>query len=95
MPAEVGWVLVLENSPTEIAPQALNASEVLGDMLSMEADPDVAGGSVEFFTEEMRDFALRRAGETAKSADESAAWLERASELQGELDAFRSDASGS
>ena len=52
-PQETGWVLVVENSPTPIEPQAITASEVLGDLKAMMPDDETVPVIVRMKTEEM------------------------------------------
>ena len=50
-PGEMGWILIVKNSPTPIAPQRVSAAEVYGDLVSMTLDPPEARVMVRAGTE--------------------------------------------
>ena len=74
-PGEMGWILIVKNSPTPIAPQRVSAAGVYGDLVSMTLDPQEAREMIQVGTEKMRDLARERA-RTAAAADAMAAQLE-------------------
>jgi hypothetical protein len=83
-PGEMGWILIVENSPTPIAPQRVSAAEVYGDLVSMTLDPQEAREMVQAGTEKMRDLARERAS-TAAAAD-AKAWGKCANAMAAELE---------
>jgi hypothetical protein len=83
-PGEMGWTLIVENSPAPIAPQRVSAAEVYGDLVSMTLDPQEAREMVQAGTEKMRDLAREHAG--TADAEEARAWGERADAMAAQLE---------
>lgn len=82
-PGETGWVLVIDNAPEAIDPQALSAAEVLGDLRSMMPSDSSVPVMVEHFTDEMISALERGDAAPARHADEPDA-AERLDQLREE-----------
>lgn len=87
-PQETGWVLVIENSPQSIDPQALTAADVVGDLHSMQATDPSPEAIVRFHTEQMIKTLESQATELERQGKASNGERKRIAALLGELEAL-------
>jgi hypothetical protein len=81
---ETGWVLTMKG-PNAVAPQALTAGEVLGDLKAMMPDVQSSVGGVMAFTREMVESLDQQADEMESRNEDATETRNRARELEREL----------